>query len=525
MTRRPQFFRRREADRRHTPAVQASDLGAAMSDPIEMARQAPVVPRPREMIEQVKVVGRDTLTAADNALYEGLVAWAQAHDGEAEGHAVPLATVMSYAQVESTDALVAMMHRLSTTYVKYDIRSEDWRRRGTLPLVLAEVAENLKRGDGFVRFSIPEPVRRLLIAPRSYAMLELAAFPRFKSRYSARLYQRLALRAGYSEVARGDWLIEPQALAKSLGFAWTRYADFRRNVLKPALDDIQREVKRFQVSCVPVYASGRRRGRPAVSKLRFEFTPAVVQPLAALQKTPLAEVEAAFIQRDDGHIPAKLLPSADTFSRLMTYRGKAHPEGKHMTGAALSEHWRAAVDEALSGAVRSDFRAPLPGNDLWGDDLLKAVDLVGIGETVRFWIDCCEWTGRYMPRLDPAPVLAPPPVPTASSTPEERAERRKYLIRKFASGELETINRYKTTSRTYPIYIDSLCDPEVGVWSYFVEEESFGPRLAAALRRVGKMSDVHGQRQTLINLLKAVADFDLKKVDEISTAVLSSSAD
>jgi hypothetical protein len=542
MARQPDFFKRRDPERRHTPSVQASNLEAAMRDSRELARQAPSMPKPREMIEQVRVVGKDKLTAADHALYEGLIAWAQDHDPNAESHDIPLEAITGYAGIDSTDALVAAMHRLGTTHVKYDIRSEDWRRRGTLPLVVAEVAEHLKRGDGHVRFSIPEPVRRLMVAPKSYAMLEMSALPRFRSRYSSRLYQRLALRAGYSDKALGEWEIEPEALARSLGFTWTRYADFRRNVLEPALEDLKREVRRFGVTCMPVYARGRVRGRPAVERLRFELMPVIShQPLAALAKTPMSPDEVAYIERYDGRIAANLIPRAETISRLITYRRKAHPAGRDINAAALSEFWRAAVDEALAGEARPDFRAPLLGNDLWGEDLLKAVDLVGLDDTVRVWVDCCEWTGRYMPRLDPAPVpmddivsegvdgeapVRPDGVyqdgVLVERYPTDRAERKTYFIKKNARGELETLGQLPTKSSMFGHYMSALCDPGAFPLANDQDDQPIVPVLAPALRIVGRMTDRERQRRTAINLLSAVAEYDLDKVASISRAVLAS---
>ncbi len=517
MARRPDYFTRRDPERRHTPSVRVSNFKAAMLDPAEMERQAVTMPKPREMIEQVRFVGgKDKLTAADHALYEGLIAWAQKHGPKSESYDIPLESITGYAGIGSTDALVAAMHRLGTTHVRYDIRSDDWRRRGTLPLVVAEVAENVRRGDGYVRYSIPEPVRRLMIKPKSYAMLEMFALPRFRSRYSSRLYQRLALRAGYSAQALGEWEIEPENLARSLGFAWTRYADFRRNCLEPALEDIRREVRRFEVTCRTVHARGRVRGRPTVAKLRFELTPLVAQPVAAMAKTPLSQDEVAYIERYDGQIPQNYIPSAETISRLVTYRRKAHPEGKDFNAAVLCDYWRAAVDESLAGEARPDVRAPVAGNDLWGEDLVKAIDLVGLDNTVRAWVDCCEWTGRYMPRLE-----LPKPVEEAGGAKETREERHIRIVKSLAQDQIDVLPR--TTGSSYPMHIAALCDPEAFPLTTGDDDKPLVPTLASALRLVGRMPDAHRQRQTMINLLEATAAYDLDKVALISRAVLASS--
>ena len=134
----------------------------------------------------------------------------------------------SYTRLARTDDLVAGLHRLSTTHVKYDIRDAEFRRRGTVPMVLAEVRESLKDGTAAVVFSIPSHVRRLMSSARSYTWLELRAFPLFTSRYTARLYQRLALLANYDDAVRKPWEISPQDLAELLGWKHSGQVPVRR---------------------------------------------------------------------------------------------------------------------------------------------------------------------------------------------------------------------------------------------------------------------------------------------------------
>lgn len=515
----------RRTGTKHVPEVQVDDLKQALANPVELHRQAPRAPKAREMVEQIKIVGRDALTAADQAIYEGLLAWAREHGLEEAGHRIPVSTIKSYAEVTRTDDLVAMLHRLATTYVKYDIRDEAWRRRGTLPLILAEVAENLETGEAEVRYSVPKSVRELMMSSSSYAMLELAAFPRFHSRYSARLYQRLALRAGYTNGTRKPWEIEPLKLAESLGFTFTgafRYPDFRRNALEPALNDIGSYVQRFRVTCEPVLES-KGRGRPAVARLRFAFEDTdFVPPMASLKATAIPTTITDEIKRDlrrvEGAVPSEFTPDVSTISRLLTHlERRGYGDNSGTRAFQIWDAWMAALDEAFAfergEGLRQDAPAPHGDIDLCGEVLLDELRDKGLETTLVAWAEACEQTGRYMSRLTR--------VAHSHSATETREERRVRLTKSNAAHQIEVL---PITARSeYRPHMSALCDPESFPLTTDHDDRPIVPTLAPALRAVGRMTDLGRQRQTMINLLSAVADYDLEKVASISKAVLASS--
>ncbi len=513
------------------PAVQASDLAAALSDGRELARQQPRVPKAKELIESIKIIGQDRLTASDQAIYEALLAWVRDKGIADSAHTIPLSSLKTYAEITRTDDLVAMLHRLGTTYVKYDVRDRKWRRRGTLPLVLAEVAENEKTGDVEVRFQIPESVREIMIESRQYAHLELAAFPKFSSRYSARLYQRLALRAGYTNETRISWEIEPKKLAESLGFKIGksfRYADFRRNALEPALTDISLYVTRFRVTCTPVKEDVGR-GLPAVVRLRFDFEDtAFTPPLASRQAVPFSSTIADEINRlmkmevrIDGVMPT-LIPSLSMLSRLVTHlHARGRPSNLDDSARALRifESWLAAIDEAVeckrSGALRADVREPIGDVDICGEYLLDLIKENGFEAAFVAWAEAVEMTGRHMRRLKPTEPMTPAP-----SSAESRRDRAVRRMMEDAKDQMETLP--PTIRFSYSGHVRSLCDPEVSPWHRIVDEHPIGRTLAAALRAVGKMNDKpRQQRQTMINMLRALSEYDLDKLRSISGAVLA----
>lgn len=516
----------RRSGRQVTPAVQVGDLPAALANASEMSRQAPTAPKAREMIEQVRIIGQDRLTATDQAIYEAMLAWAREHGLDIAEHRVPLDALKKYAEITRTDDLVAMLHRLGTTHVRFDIRDGQWRLRGTMPLVLAKIAEHEESAEAEVRFSIPEDVRRLMGESRSYAHLELSAFPRFSSRYAPRLYQRLALRAGYSKGSKVPWEIDPLKLATSLGFPISgrfRFPDFRRHALEPALRDISSYVSRFRVEYEPIYKTGGR-GRPAVAKLKFSFYDKDFQvPLAARRATPLSALivrEITQISADRvGVIPAHLIPTASTISRLLTdllQRGYLI-DSTEMKALQIFDGWLAAVEEGLeftrSGSLREDAQSPDGAVDICGEYLLDEISDLGLETALRTWVYATERTGRYM-RPRPRPIEH-----RGAPDEETREEKSIRLTKSIAEHQIEVLP--VTTRSAFRMHIAALTDPEVAPWSPIIEHEDIGPSLAAALRIAGRMSDASSQRQTVINLLRAVAEYDLPRVAAISRAVIS----
>ncbi|MBJ6125422.1 RepB family plasmid replication initiator protein [Microvirga splendida] len=515
---------KRQGPRLPPPAIQAADLLEAFTSPAAMDRQEPQAPKPRAMIETMRIVGEDRLTASDGAVYEMLLAWAREQGLHLETHEIPFAVIRSYLEVPSikadkrkkgetrtvrTDDLVAGLHRLSSTLVRYDVRDEEFRRRGTVPLVLAEVRESLRDGTATVSYTIPPHIRRLMLEARSYGRLELRAFPRFRCRYTARLYQRLALRAGYDRELIKPWEIEPQKLAEEIGYRWSgafRFVDFRRYCLDPMRWDMEEHVQRFSVRVEEVPVQGSGRGRPRIGLLRFYITPEE-RKLATLVAGSMSAVEVAEVNKADPRLAPAQLPSAGAVARTVL-----HLENRHFS-AFLSNAWRAAVVEALDGVLRGDAKAPVEG-DLHGAELLRVLANVGADECFFAWAQRTDRTGRFLRSIDaPAPESATAPTP-----PVSREERRRERARNDAAQILAELKK-DFTETFFQIWRAAWCDAEQAIWTWPSERlPDEGSGLRHALRAIPQMS-IERSRQTLYNLANAVLADDVEKVGEIAVAV------
>jgi hypothetical protein len=518
---------KRQGPRLPPPSVQAADLLEALKAPVEMDRQEPQVPKPKQMIETMRIVGDDVLTASDGAVYELLLTWAREQGLELDTHEIPFSVVKSYLEVPSTDPdkrkrgenktirtddLVAGLHRLSSTLVRYDVRDREFRRRGSVPLVLAEVRESLRDGTAIVSYTIPPHIRRLMLEARSYGKLELRAFPYFRCRYTARLYQRLALRAGYDIELLKPWEIAPQRLAEELGYKWSgafRYADFRRYCLDPMRWDMEAHVQRFSVRVEEVKAEASGRGRPRIAILRFHITPEE-RKLASLPTGSMTAEEVRAVTREDAVLKPEQLPSAGTVARtirLLEYRHLA---------VFLSDAWRAALVEALDGGLRGDAPAPVDG-DLYGKELLRVMANVGTDEAFFAWAQRTDHTGRFLRRIEtPAPRIAVAPKP-----PVSREARHRELAHNEAQQILDGL-KGRFNGPSFPRLRDAWCDAdaEFAIWTWLSKHLlDEGAALRQALRAIPKMSEENGRR-SLYNLASAVLADDVAKVDEIAKAVV-----
>lgn len=161
-------------------------------NPMEVV--APESPRPREMMEGFTVIGADKLTADDAALHELLVSRAYEADRAMLNtlHSFPMAEARRFLgnRVERNDVR-ASLRRLKATTVSYGRtggrRFED--------VSLLESFISVDDQSDVIKYRLPEPLRELMASQESYAYVELAALPQMDSKFSSRLYRRLAYAA------------------------------------------------------------------------------------------------------------------------------------------------------------------------------------------------------------------------------------------------------------------------------------------------------------------------------------------
>lgn len=382
----------------------AADLLAAMTG-ADKANTWPSVEKPSVLIESLRIVGGDDLTARDQAAYEFLLANARAAGIDRGSHTVAIRDVMAYLNVDSVERVVEAIDRLARVMVRYDMSDDDQRRRGWLHLIdEAEIEERKSTGKATLKYSIPPGVRRVILESRSFRSLEVCAFARFRSRYTARLYQRLALRAGYTHKGfnyREPWVVDPRKLAEEIGYPigdkWN-YRHFERNCLKPAMEDIRLHVTRFHAD-FKRGKTGPGRGSP-VAEIKFFVTPET-PPLAEAPKRRIGPSEADYIVLPDPeHLPREL-PSADGIRRAAGYLKRPALE--------VSDGYRAAL--AIAKRDRSAPVTPNRGEVLGmaGGWFLAKLRDKGPDAALEAWV--------HDLRVGKEIVLARPPINTAPAAP------------------------------------------------------------------------------------------------------------
>jgi hypothetical protein len=180
---------------------------------------------------------------------------------------------------------------------------------------------------------------------------------------------------------------------------------------------------------------------------------------------------------------------------------------------ALSDAWRAALDEALDGVLRHDGKAPTE-DDLHGESLLQVIENVGTDEAFFAWAQRSDRTGRFhrgIESLAPEVVVVPRP-------PVSREERRRELAHRDATQIADGLKK-RFSDDFYQRWRDAWCEPEFPIWTWVSEQvPDEGNGLRHALRLIPRMI-VEDSRRTLHNLASAVLADDIEKVRTICTEV------
>ena len=441
--------------------IQASDLLAAMTDPSQAMIQNARVEKPRVMIETLRFVRSDNLTAKDMALYEGLFAQARLQGIEKESHRIALADIAKFVAIKNLDRLVECLQRICDVRVRYDFVEGGIRRRSTLPLIIAEVREQLATGVAYLSYSIPEAVRKVVMASRDYAMLEINAFAKFRCRYTSRLYPRLALRAGMHAALRRPWVIEPRKLAEELGYPMQSfsYGIFKRDVLMPALADMAHpNVTRFTVSMEAPRGGGRGR---SVDRITFHVTDAA-RRMEEHKAATLSRRGMAAVRKCDQNLEPDELPSTLVIGRAMTATG--------LDEMVLSEGWRSAYERAKADPGREI----VPGLQGWF--LIALVKKNGVGAGFSLWaeltakVSVIPTTRLIWPSASSSPPSSDAQREVKSAkTPENIEARNRRIAESFADDILNQLDGYMV-GREIKGHFDAShfvrwCDPELPPWS------------------------------------------------------------
>jgi hypothetical protein len=383
------------------------DLSAVL-DRARVEKEDPRAERPLVMIRSVRYVGETegatpaaAMSAKSHALYEYLMASARTQIATTEDHVVPFADAMRYLDTPRSDRIREYLDAISKTYVAYDFTEQDGTRRAAGRIQLLHCEEIVKpTGERDIGYRMHPSVRKVILAATQYAHLEVAAFARFKCKYSARLYPKLAYVAGLDE--RHPLVYKPEDLADELGWLGKKgkfhWGHFEADCLRPAMDDMfgdddgstESKVRRFAA-----YYELRRaatRGRP-VEAVVFYVGKAKKQ-LSEEQKPEIVSLDRERIRKlfDTMRIDTSERPSEELLAQAAG-RFKA-------SISQIAQRWAATISTAkrdsniLIGSL----------GILTGDQILKTISSDGVGAAFSKWlVDWKEPLGvSYRPGQGPA---------------------------------------------------------------------------------------------------------------------------
>lgn len=352
------------------------DIAASLISEKSLHALSPESPRSVEMLEGIRVVGDDTLTAADSALYELLVSHAYAADEELkrEAHSLPSFAARDFLGGVRRSQLEGSLDRLRRTVVEFDLTDEQKVRSwGKVPLLVSWLSSaNNSEPDDIIHFNLPLPIRVMMSAPLRYRYIELAAIAQMKSKYGIRLYRRLLVPAGSGLDNLLTFEVTPEEVAGWLGYrpeAKWHYGQFKLRALDPALADIAHS-RKFSVGVEEIRA--RKPGAP-VTMLKF----AITLKARSFFTVSTAPVEQGFmpLYRYADHADLQVSPKIWLRARTV-FKISDHD------AAQFAKAWLVAVDEAVKAPDREVY-----GREFRGVKLLAACKNAGADQTAWSFIE------------------------------------------------------------------------------------------------------------------------------------------
>ncbi|MCS4092610.1 replication initiation protein [Rhizobium sp. BK176] len=279
------FFRKKGVAGSERKRVKGDIRLVLASDRPEQDRD-PLAEKHSALINSVRYFGdregdtpAEAMTSTSAALYEYLLARALPEMTSKEEHLVSFQDAKTFLKIDKTSRLRDCIDDLTKTWVSYEFMNPDegkHRIARRVPLLHIEEDVGTFSGERSITYSMHPSVRRAILGDGIWAMTEIAAYPLFTSKYTWRLYPKLALMSG--RTLRPDMRWTPEELAVELGWqpkGAFKFSNFESRVLLPVLSDIKAHVRRFSVSCEYVRAATR--GRP-VSQIIITVGPTTRTP-------------------------------------------------------------------------------------------------------------------------------------------------------------------------------------------------------------------------------------------------------
>lgn len=455
----------------------------------------------------------DVMTATSHALQAYLIANARRllNGQETPEFSVGFKAAMTYLGINSADRLRTHVDAINRTMVTFDLRIPGYRRSVARPLMTCNCDRMDNDGQPVIAYALDPAVRDVMLSARRYALLELNAFRRFRSKYTARLYPSLALLAGQNITS--PFVSTPQALAERLGWFPRKFhwGSFLSRVLQPILDDINPADKKppavtgFRVEMELVRKSARGEGRSGeVKEIIFHVLPRTPgmrrQPAARLGIVEAAVARSHIAGLDDQHTPAvELIAQAVTATGSNVFQ--------------IRDDWAATV------------RALLHGSNA-GHRLRDLLEKHGVGAAFAEWVDK---HGMSIPSIDEDHIDLGAPLPTEPVflVEKTKAERMKDYAMEVANCAMKQANNIRPGRGRMPDTPNCYDDDHILVYAdpqMWTMLESGGVEEAALIKAAfGRIADQEPSqmRKSLYNLGGAIADWNLVRAKKIARAIMA----
>jgi len=180
-------------------------------------------------------------TAKDRKLWTFLLHVAFDELGKRGGHSVPIKDINAVFRAlggeHSTDWIWASAKRLAQTTVEFEVTYNDERYDTVTSIFTASVPRKGKRGSE-LHFWFPEPLIPIIKEPLRFARLRVHFLIKLSGKYAVTLYEILE---GFANRRDGECRVTIDELRQWLKVPANTYEDwrdFRKRVLKPAVDQI-----------------------------------------------------------------------------------------------------------------------------------------------------------------------------------------------------------------------------------------------------------------------------------------------
>lgn len=341
------------------------------------------------MVDAADTEGFECLTSKDMAIYEYLYAHARRNGIALKFHEMSFGELMEFSKISSPTRLIEGIERIGKASVKYRPFCPQKSKQVFSKLLHTFEIKAAERGKRELKkaskkstliYTLPEYVKYHVQRSRSYGWVHLNTYADFKNKYSARLYSKLSILAGYDNAEWRVWEPTFSELAVYLGYA-RKGGDFHRGsfqrAIKAALDEINDVVMDFTFTLkkhnehYEIYVGAKRENLFAQKAAR-------VHKLKTLDR---------ILDRRDSFLKVDKFPKTVWLFQAQTYfrkkrAGLHFPMGASFGISALAISKRWASDYAVARLLPNCKLGHMSANTF-----TNLVDMGEIKAAFQYWID------------------------------------------------------------------------------------------------------------------------------------------